>query len=661
MEDEMDSLFEGMVLFTPAQLSPEQPPSPERPAPRDHPQQEDVPLQSVASEPLEENLFSDLTISRDVDVSRSSGIDIPVASSNGEGMSKEFSSVIQSDNNDLEASRDLENAETLGASTMSSVLQVENEETVGTEGSGDRKELDDVVESDDAAEEKFEKLKEQISSKLDNSRMIAASLSTARKECVRRRRKAAESLSSIIQRGKSLDALRDAEAECDAIDVKMDEVLRARIIVEEEGISLMEDFSADAAACSELIVSMAELQYLERMDRWLSSSEAVEGTKIELDIESFVINEASQVLNGSIDHSVEDDRRQREALLKKRDVLHSELEELLALVQQKEREIAENDANIELVEQRIDEIASGFRDSLQDVEETKDILKSNLAQVDTEEEKGSKIRGLAKLAADEAKVYRETAGLRKDLMQSILNFREIKQGLGMTQEKLSEGVQTLRPQASTARASLQELSSTKSSLQQEVASFEQRIVFVDKRLPELESKKKVAASARNFKEAGRIAAEAKSLITEKESLQNQLEKATSELDMLDEKIMENIEDLQDAENLILLKEREVAIALAQFRRLLAVATAAKAERTAALELGDEEEANLLLLEMEAAELEAGKLQTSYNFKYEDVGNLPRAYVPIELVSNLTAKQLADLVASRDLHAASQDNAANTST
>ncbi|KAI4374845.1 hypothetical protein MLD38_012791 [Melastoma candidum] len=366
MEDEMDSLFEGMVLFTPAQLSPEQPPSLERPAPHDRPQQEDVPLQSVSSEPLDENLFSDLTIvengdssdqirpedggdrssssvsvqpksnrsveargivvtslgrqvsrkkkratglrigygresvvssgvlaehspdaspsdrvnteTRDVAASRSGGIDVPVTATSSkeeERISKEFSSEVQSDNNDLEVPRDLENS---GASTMNSAHHDKNEEILVTEGADDRKELDDVVESDDAVEEKFEKLKEQISSKLDNSSTVAASLLTARKECVRRRRKAAESLSlassqykelekqleeaceaedfemadkvsemlgaADSQRQELVDALRDAVAECDAIDVKMDELLHARIVAEEECISLMEDFSA---------------------------------------------------------------------------------------------------------------------------------------------------------------------------------------------------------------------------------------------------------------------------------------------------------------------------------------------------------------------------------------------------------------------------------
>lgn len=207
-----------------------------------------------------------------------------------------------------------------------------------------------------------------------------------------------------------------------------------------------------------------------------------------------------------------------------------------------------------------------------------------------------------------------------------------------------------KPFISSLLFSSQELSSTKSSLQQDVVSIEQRIVFVDKRLPELEAEKKVAASARNFKEAARIAAEAKSLSTEKEGLQNQLEKATLDLGTLDEKIKETIDSLQDAENQILLKEREVGVA--RFQRLLITASSAKAERAAALELGDNEEANLLLAEMEAAELEAGKLQTSYDLKEEDLGNLPKTFVPIELASNLTAKQLADLAASADLPKAS---------
>ncbi|OWM89631.1 hypothetical protein CDL15_Pgr024379 [Punica granatum] len=64
MEDDMDSLFEGMVLFTPSQLSdpplvPQPQPQPIDPSP---PPPLDPPAASSSSELLNENLFFDHTL-----------------------------------------------------------------------------------------------------------------------------------------------------------------------------------------------------------------------------------------------------------------------------------------------------------------------------------------------------------------------------------------------------------------------------------------------------------------------------------------------------------------------------------------------------------------------------------------------------------------------
>ena len=184
--------------------------------------------------------------------------------------------------------------------------------------------------------------------------------------------------------------------------------------------------------------------------------------------------------------------------------------------------------------------------------------------------------------------------------------------------------------------------STKSSIQQNISSLKQRSLFIDKRVPELEAEKKVAAAARNFKEAARIAAEAKSLGVEKDSLQSDLQKATSELKRLEEDIKDTVDRLQTIEGLILSKEKDVA--MARFQRLLLISGAATAERFAALELGDTKEANLLLAEAEAANDEAKKLQPLYNFKEEEF-LIPKHIIPVELVSSLGSKQLAELAAS----------------
>lgn len=128
---------------------------------------------------------------------------------------------------------------------------------------------------------------------------------------------------------------------------------------------------------------------------------------------------------------------------------------------------------------------------------------------------------------------------------------------------------------------------------------------------------------------------------EKDSLEIGLQKATSELKKLEEDIKDTVDRLQTTEGLILSKEKEVA--MARFQRLLLISGAATAERFAALERGDTNEANLLLAEAEAANDEAKKLQPTYNFKEEFL--IPKQFIPVELVSNLGRKQLAELAAS----------------
>lgn len=120
----------------------------------------------------------------------------------------------------------------------------------------------------------------------------------------------------------------------------------------------------------------------------------------------------------------------------------------------------------------------------------------------------------------------------------------------------------------------------------------------------------MAAAARNFKEAGRVAAEAKALTAEKEQLQIKLEKAASELEKLEEEIKTTGERIQVNEGLILVKEKEGAIA--GYKRLQLVAAASRAEREAALQAGDEEEAELFLREAEVAESKARDLKETYH-------------------------------------------------
>lgn len=217
----------------------------------------------------------------------------------------------------------------------------------------------------------------------------------------------------------------------------------------------------------------AESLSSEEMEKWLASTEALEGRKIELEIESHLVNEARAVLNNSIEHSVEDDLREKEILYKKKDILTNKLQKLLALVRDKEKEIAENDSNIQAVEERISIVVSDFQEYQSSIDAKYDSLQSIISQLNLESEamsmkkkeidkflndevdRGTKLKELARVSADEAKEYREVVELRRSLMSSILKSREDKVKLAKTEEKLSAEVQTLQQEASAARASLQ--------------------------------------------------------------------------------------------------------------------------------------------------------------------------------------------------------------
>ncbi|KAK1263462.1 hypothetical protein QJS04_geneDACA009360 [Acorus gramineus] len=555
--------------------------------------------------------------------------------------------------------------------------------------SGEANEREEVIGS---IEEKLELIRARISEKLDRIRKIAASVFEERKETGRRRRRVAEELGAAsashvelerdleeaceaedferaervseklaaaeADKERLLSALRDAEVGCDAVEARMLEVLESQIAAEEEDVSLLDQFAKDAADDADLVLKNAEEVSLKEMEEWESSTEALEIRKVELDIQSHFINEVRSGLKSSIALLVADDMKEKEALCRKREVLNEELDELLALVRLKEAEVAENETRISAVEERIDSAGSEFQNAHSTIDMKCGELQSALSLIESEgealalkkrevdeflslaEQKSHKLRELASVSSDEARTCQDLVGLRKSLVSSILKLREDKVRLAKMEEKFSEDIQVLRQQVSAARASLQELSSTKSSIQQEITSFKQRISFIDKRGPELEAEKKVAAAARNFKEAGRIAAEAKALSTEKENLQNKKEVATLELGRVEEEIKETVNKIEESENMILLKEREAA--KTGFERLQLVAAAAMSERSAAVELGEIKEADALLKEAESAESEARKLQETYGLESDELTKAPEQYISIALVTNLAGKHLADL-------------------
>ncbi|OMO88954.1 hypothetical protein CCACVL1_08090 [Corchorus capsularis] len=716
--DDMDSLFEGMVLFTPTRLTEnndqEQKQDLDRPKPEleNSTQQQQ---QNHVQEPLDENLFSDLVIQTPLDQPEPEPEpEAQPGPASATTFSRQTSSTSRKKkratgfrigygrdyqiHNDTDDHDDNHHAPLPSPSLQTSTTTTTTTSLVSDadsqQGQAPKQQQQQQQESVNDAEAQFEQIKVQIADKLSQARELAASVSAARKDSVKKRRKAADDLHlATIRLGeleKQLDdaceaedfeaadrinesiadaekrkqalltALRDAEAQCNAIDSKMLEVLNRQIAVEEECASLLHQFSKDATCNADLVFNKSEAQSSEEREKWLSSTEALELNKIELQIEAHLVDDARAVFNTSLDSLIQDDKREKEFLCNQKDILTDELQKLLALVKEKEKEIAENESKIKCVEQRIADVVSGFQEMQSSVDSKYNSLQSHLSQMDKESEtllkkkeeidkllaeeeaRGIKLKELARMSVDEAKMYDEVVGLRKSLLSSVLKSMEDKVRLAKTEEKLSEEVQMLQQDASSARASLQELSSTKSSIQQNIASLKQRIYFIDKMVPELEAEKKVAAASRNFKEAARIAAEAKSLSTEKESVQIEMEKSVLDQGKLEEEIKHTVDKLQEIEGLIVSKEKEVA--MARFQRLFLIAGAAKAERSAALELGDLEEANLLLAEADAADSEVKMLQPLYNLKEDEFEDLPKQFISLELVTNLGQKKLAELAA-----------------
>ncbi|WMV27892.1 hypothetical protein MTR67_021277 [Solanum verrucosum] len=576
---------------------------------------------------------------------------------------------------------------------------------------------------------KFDQIRATIADKLKLAQEAVISVSALRKESIRRRREAVEEFngasthhrdlekkldeaceaedfetaervsenlaSAEKEKEQSVILLRDAETYCDVIDTKMQDVLVSLIQAEEECVYLLRRFSErdwereergerdlereergdreraesgreEAASNADSILMDAETISSKDGAEWLSSVEAIEVSKFELEIQSQLVHGAKSVLNESIDHSVEDDRREIDVLCKRKEVLAEELRELLAFVKEKEAEIAENDALIQKVEHRIDGVVSCFKEVQESIYNNYDKLQSHLSELMAEndvllkrkkdidsylsqqESRGEKIKNLSRISADEANMYEEVVGLRKSLAVFISKSKAYRLNLAKSEERISEEVQILKQDFFAARASLQVLSSTKSSIQQEVESCKQRLLFIDRRLPELEAEKKVAAATRNFKEAARLSAEAKALCIEKEEIQRKMDSTESELKKLEEEICHTIDRMQETEVQISSKEKELA--MARFRRLILIAREARAERSAALELGDHEEAESLMAEADAAEVEARKLQPIYNFNEEAIENLPEVFISAELVSTLGNKQLAELAASANIAA-----------
>ncbi|KAH7689488.1 Tropomyosin protein [Dioscorea alata] len=433
-EEEGGSLFEGMVLFTPSDLSSpsEIPPSVASAAPP--PPAPPLPI----SQPLDEDLFSNLTLlsappssddpplvmpspSRQISRKKKRAVRVGYARDD-EGSALPFSPPprpLDSDHSEHRRDEDISCAvlpenKVADKNEVGDIHLVDERLSV-TEVSPPR-EKDEVV----SVEEKLDLIKAQVSNKLDRLREMAALLAAQRKQLGRRRRKAAESVNSVSQKYKELEkeleeaceaedferaervseslaatekekdalltAFKEAEADCDAADLKMQELLDSQIAAEEEGVELLEQLGKDAAYTAEFVFKRAEEISAERIREWQYLMEILESKKLEADIEFHVINDARLGLESSIEHLVEDDRLEKERLQRKQEVLTKELDELLAMVRMKEAEIADNNSKIQEIERNISSVVSKFYGTQSNVDKKYDDLHSSMLKLEVEQE-----------------------------------------------------------------------------------------------------------------------------------------------------------------------------------------------------------------------------------------------------------------------------------
>ncbi|KAK3123860.1 hypothetical protein QOZ80_8AG0637180 [Eleusine coracana subsp. coracana] len=544
-------------------------------------------------------------------------------------------------------------------------------------------------------QERLAILRSQISGKLESIQQRAATVVAKRRQLAARRRKAAEDVSSATSRHKDLEreleeaceaedferaerisdsiaalekekdqllmALRDAEVDYDSVDSELQDVLESRIAAEEEAAVLLEQFAKDATGHADSEREQAQEISLKEIEEWQTSMELLETRKLEMQVETQLVLAARSGLEGSIEHLVEDDKREKDMLNKKGETLAEELASLLDLVRLKESEIAENNARVHEVQERISAVVTRFHGSQSDIDlklnslqeaetkvlsETQALVlkKSEIDRfVSLTEQRDSELQEIIGACSSEAKACQQSVEMRRKLVSSILKSREDRIGLLKMEEEFLQDIQMLRQQITDARNSLQEISSRRAGIQQEMASFKQKLSFIDKRGPELEAEKKVAAAARNFKEAGRIAAEAKSLNSEKEELHVKLEKAASDLEIIEKDVVATTDKIQECEGLIVLKEKESA--MTSYKRLRLDCAAARAELTAATETDDSEEVEILRKEAEAAESKAMELKTCYDLQVDDSEFMFQPVVPIAFITNSTGQHLAEIASS----------------
>ena len=201
--------------------------------------------------------------------------------------------------------------------------------------------------------------------------------------------------------------------------------------------------------------------------------ELLETKKLEMVVETQLVLEARSGLEGSIEHLVVEDKLEKDTLSKKGEILAEELAGLLELVRLKEAEIAENNARIHEVQERIGVVVFRFHGSQSDIDLKLNSLKEAQSKVDLEtealvlkkneidrfisltEQKDSELREIIGACSSEAKTCQQSVEIRRKLASSILKSREDRIRLLKMEEEILQDMQMLRQKITDARTSLQ--------------------------------------------------------------------------------------------------------------------------------------------------------------------------------------------------------------
>ena len=201
--------------------------------------------------------------------------------------------------------------------------------------------------------------------------------------------------------------------------------------------------------------------------------ETLESKKLQIEIESNIVNEASSGILSHIERLTEADRLEKEALTNKGAILERELDELQELIKQKQTQISENNQQIQQVEEKISKIVSEFGESESTIIEKLRFLQNDLSELESKSEdllkykkeieeslgvserKSLRLKELAEISVEETMICRDMVESRKSMASDVMKVREDKMRLAKMEEDRSAEVQKLQQLISAARSSLQ--------------------------------------------------------------------------------------------------------------------------------------------------------------------------------------------------------------